>query len=209
MVASKVEIVNLALDACGHGTIADFNDETQPTAAGLARRWYDITRDSLLQEYPWKFASVRTTAAATGATPAYGYLNEYALPPDCLCVRSVYGESTQSWTVEAGNILTNIDSPIYFKYTKRVTNPIEMHPLFVLLLAARLARDWSPKLVTEAAKKKELAAAVEVLEGKAKTADVMEREEHDRVEFRDWTDARQASGVRWAVAAEEPYGWMP
>lgn len=201
MVASKVEIVNLALDALGHTSIADFDDITNPVPAGLARRSYDTLRDALLREFPWKFASCRTTATATAETPSHGYDNAYAVDPDCLRVLSVLGESYQKWTREGALILTNIESPIYYRFIKRITQVGLYDPMFVTCLAARLGRDWAPKLTSEPAKKKELGAAYDDAIRIAFTTDSIEREEHDTIECYDWIIARRGGGAeayRWA-----------
>lgn len=202
MVASKVEIVNLAMDALGHTTIADFDDDTNPVVAAMARRSYEVLRDTLLREFPWRFACTRTTASALGTTPSHGYDNEYAVDPDCLRVLSVVGERLQSWTREGELILTNIESPISYRFIKRITNVSIYDPMFVTSLAARIARDWSPKLTSETTKKQELAKAYDDSISVAFTTNSIEREEHDSIEAYDWVLARHGGAEPYRYAKE-------
>ena len=55
MVSSSVEICNLALDYLGTGNIISLDEQFNDNAK-LCKRWYDVTRKSLLKDLNASFA---------------------------------------------------------------------------------------------------------------------------------------------------------
>ena len=147
---SEVSICNLALSRLGEESITALSDNT-PQAIEC-NRLYAITRDMELRGHNWNFAIRRADLAADTTSPSWGYDNRYRLPADFLKLVEV--ESTDQWRVEAGNagesgsffVLTDLSDPIYIRYVARVTDPAVFDPLFINMLAARLAMDLAPKL---------------------------------------------------------------
>jgi len=73
---SQISICNLALSNIGKDNIADINEGTAEARA--CRQFYDQTRMTLLEAYPWRFAQVTDALAEVTANPlpakwAYAY----------------------------------------------------------------------------------------------------------------------------------------
>lgn len=147
---SVVSICNLAL-----ANIAkkDINSLTEASAEARAcNRFYEVTRDILLQAYPWRFAGkTQSLAQLTNDKPgAWAYA--YRRPTDCLkvrwirpeysltdpCPQSLQDEISNPYEIEGEMIYCNL-SPAFLRYTFRLTDPTKFPPLFVEALAWHLA----------------------------------------------------------------------
>lgn len=137
---SETALANLALQMMGRGKFITALDEDSQ-AARVLRHQLPYARDAVLRAYPWNFAQRRKEIAASETAPAFEFSNAYDLPDDCLWCHTVYDGSAEDWKVENGQILTNMGSPLYIKYTARVTDLATSDPLFFQALAARLAAD--------------------------------------------------------------------
>lgn len=148
MAQSKTHIVNMALAMIGEPAITDFTEDTE--SASLATLWYDSLRDSVLVEFPWNFAIGREQATAQATAPAWEFDLAYPLDPDCLRVVQVHGDRDLPWRVErvagASVLVTNIASPISYRFIKRVEEVEDYSPLFVQALAARIGMDFAEPL---------------------------------------------------------------
>lgn len=142
---SEVAICNLALQEIGRGMMITALDENSQAARSCRLR-YPYARDATLRGYDWNFASARAELPALADPPAFGYANQYELPADCLRVRSIENGEADDWRVEGRRIITDLGSPIFVKYTARVTDPAQFDALFVAALAARIAADIAVSL---------------------------------------------------------------
>jgi hypothetical protein len=68
----------------GVDEISSFDDETRE--AKLCTNLYPTTRDSLLQQHPWRFSLGQASLARLVDTPLYGYDYAYQLPAGFLRV---------------------------------------------------------------------------------------------------------------------------
>ena len=138
--ASRVEIVNMALALIGADSIMDMTDEIE--SARKANAMYTIVRDEVLRSHPWAFATKRASLAALAAAPAYEYQYQYEVPIDCLRVLAV-SEDTDGDTVEEyekeGNCILSDSGTIYIKYTARITDEGLFDALFTSAFSIRLA----------------------------------------------------------------------
>jgi len=147
--ASKIFICNLALSNIGKDNISAL---TEPSAEARAcNQYFDITRDMLLQAYPWGFAG-KTMAMARIENDKPGQWSfAYARPPGCLKVRWVrpaYSEQDGKLTreeeisfphaVEGQAVYCDL-SPAFLHYTFKLEDPSTYPPLFVDALAWHLA----------------------------------------------------------------------
>ena len=79
--ASVVEICNLALSNIRAGSINNINEKT--VAAENCKLKYNVLRDQLLRDAPWKFAHVvEPLALLTVTLPGWTYA--YQHPSDCV-----------------------------------------------------------------------------------------------------------------------------
>jgi hypothetical protein len=137
---SEVSLANLALQMLGRGKFITSLDENDQ-AARVMRHHLPYVRDAVLRAYPWNFAQRRAELAETDTPPAFEFAHAYNLPEDCLWMHTVYEGNSYNWKIENGQILTDMGSPLYVKYTARVTDLASSDPLFFQALAARLAAD--------------------------------------------------------------------
>lgn len=136
--ASRVEIVNMALALIAGDSITDLVDEVE--SARKANAMYAIIRNEVLRAHPWAFATKRATLAKLASTPAFDYAYQYQLPNDCLRVMVVSDGSNdfEDYEIEGRMILTDED-PIYIKYTALITDEGMFDACFTSAFATRLA----------------------------------------------------------------------
>lgn len=143
--ASKVSIANRALSKLGEDRILLLTDNNK--AARTINQMFDDVVDAELRRHNWKFAIKRGSLPALSEAPAWGYSFQYPLPADFLKLIQVNdfyvrsGTQQAMWSVESGNILTNLSAPLKVRYVWRVDNPGLYDPLFVEALACRLAME--------------------------------------------------------------------
>ena len=148
---SKVQIAKLALQHVGDRY--DISDITEATPeAEQVNLLYDDTRDALLRQHPWAFATKYTSPASlSGTVPGnWGYM--YTYPPDCIKMLGIVnplGDDQPKIRFEVARnaintrvILTNEDGPQIF-YTFRAEDTADYDPEFVMafsyVLGARMA----------------------------------------------------------------------
>jgi hypothetical protein len=153
---TEVGAANLALALIKEPPIAGF-DEPRRVAARAARKWFGVTRDELLREQWWNFATDWDRPAADAAESIGPLKKRYPMPPDCIEIRSIEGASEDQWAVEnavidlAGTqaervvLVTNLTAPLCC-YTKRVTNVALWDPQFIVAFAARLGSYVGPEI---------------------------------------------------------------
>lgn len=79
---SDIKIASNALQLLGHSAITSFDEGT--AGAEIASAMYDITYESLLTEYRWRFATKKTQLARLVDAPLDDFLYKYQLPSDLL-----------------------------------------------------------------------------------------------------------------------------
>jgi hypothetical protein len=140
----KTAICNYALAKLGDEPILGLTDDSK--RAKLMNRIYDQVRDAELRRHRWKFSILRAQIMALVAAPDWGYAYQYPLPSDFLQliqVNDIYlrplTKATPPWSVEGGKILTNLTAPLKIRYVAQVVNAGLYDPLFVEILACKLA----------------------------------------------------------------------
>lgn len=148
--ASKVQIAKLALQHIGDRY--DISDITEATPeAEQVNLLFDDTRDALLRQHPWAFATKYTSPAAlTGTAPGH-WEYMFLYPTDCIRMLGVInplGKDQPHVKFEVARnasgkrvILSDIQKPEIF-YTARIEDTTDYDPEFVMafsyVLAARL-----------------------------------------------------------------------
>lgn len=141
--ASKVDIINLALVALGEPSI---NSPSQPNKwANVANLVYEMARDKVLSDHPWNFAMARAELPELAAAPIFEFAHSFQLPSDCLVTRYTEDQwyNRQSgnyypWKV-VGRVLQTDHSECKISYTKRVTEEGYFSPPFVIAFGFYLA----------------------------------------------------------------------
>ena len=149
--SSKVQIAKLALQHVGDRyDISDINEATPE--AEQVKLLYDDTRDALLRQHPWVFATKYTSPAPLSGTVPGNWDYMYTYPTDCIKLLGLVnplGDDQPRIRFEVARnaintrvILTNEDEPQIF-YTFRSEDTEDYDPEFVMafsyVLGARMA----------------------------------------------------------------------
>jgi hypothetical protein len=158
------DISNLALGMLGSTlTISNVSSDTSAQAK-VIRRHFQSSLETLLERYRWGFATKIEALAKVEEAPNDGvYAFSYRCPSDCLVIQKIGIESAlqdaedyqdelnkyEEFFDDAGGILiyTNIDE-VYARYTKNVDSSIAFPNHFGRGLAAQLALDIAPSIIT-------------------------------------------------------------
>lgn len=142
MVASEVELCNLALAKMGHeGFITSFAENSK--GAKYMNVFYKPMRDEVIRSHLWRFARKRAVLAPIVGTPAFdgGYYFQY--PDDCLRIIGTdeeYFHSGERWFREGDKIIADT-SALKIIYLSRVENVAYFDASFVDALATRIAME--------------------------------------------------------------------
>lgn len=158
MAASDVVICNLALAHVGSTKgIASLTERSEE--ARSCQRFYEQTRDEVLQAFPWPFAAAVSPLALVAEDPTDEWAYSYRLPADCLAPRRIQNGLSRVDTPatrvpyavirDASGllVLTDKESAV-LEYTMRATDPAFYPPDFVQCLALKLAV-WIAPAVTK------------------------------------------------------------
>lgn len=153
--ASEVEVCNGALRLIGAESIFALTDTTKE--GQLCAQFYANTRDFVLRDYPWNFATRRAllnTPLAEG-DPDYpvadgDWTYGFTLPvTPYYCLRVLSTAGNEPYRVEGRTLYANVSS-LYIKYTQRLTavSAWDSQALLALcaLLAAHLAQPITQSL---------------------------------------------------------------
>lgn len=198
--ASKVSIANRALTKLGAERVLLLEDENQQ--ARVMKSMFDEVRDAEIRRHRWKFAIKRAELMALADGPLFGYRNQFPLPSDYIGLVQV-GEHyvrlgvQAPWSVEGGNILTNLEAPLRIRYQWRVDNPGLFDPLFVEVLACKLAMEACETLTQSGSKYQAAAEAYQFALREAVQQDAIENPP-DELPQGSWLDSRGYGGDGYA-----------
>ena len=171
--ASKTEVVNVALGRLGiTRRLADVDSDNSKEAV-QARLVYDLCLDETLRAFPWNFAQTAVALAETSADPVIpGYAVQYQYPTNCLkahilCTADGVRQSYDAWLMDWERtlllppkypfrialhpdedrrvILTDLETA-YLIYTARVTDVNVWDVSFRSAFSWRLAAELAPAL---------------------------------------------------------------
>lgn len=144
--ASVVDICNIALSHLGDdATVTNIDPPEGSSQAAHCARYYPIARDTLLEMYPWSFATKPySPAVLTSTFSRWAYA--YAVPSDCIRVVSVLSaydyvsQEFDTMTESDGTLVVyaNVETPTIL-YTFSATDPTKFSPLFTQALTWHLA----------------------------------------------------------------------
>ncbi|SAL59660.1 gp11 [Caballeronia peredens] len=161
--ASQAEICNRALTKLGAARITDVLENSK-SARAMNALW-DTVRKAELRRRIWQFATTRTTLPAVSPAPAWGFNNAFQLPSDFLRLVQVndtfavpgltdYRDQDDSaYVIENNQILTVFNAPLKIRYIQNVTEPGRFDPLFVEMLASKLAYEACEEITQSTSKK--------------------------------------------------------
>ena len=152
MAASSTIICNAGLIKVGAKMIASLSDNTKE--ARICNFQYSISRDFLLAQHSWSFATKRDTLTADATAPEFGFDYRFALPADYLSHLALDPDYKEH-KVEAGYILCN-SSEIDVIYTFKQTTTTMFSKEFDEALACHLGSQIAYSLVQNDALKNSL-----------------------------------------------------
>ena len=110
---SKTDVVNLALDIIKTENINNVEIPGDNKAAVIANRWYDTVRTSILEGFPWNFASTRAAIPLSATDPDFGFDDVYELPSNYLSLGFIkywdYPLSRWNYMIENGCLYIDND----------------------------------------------------------------------------------------------------
>lgn len=182
---SVVSICNLALSNLGKDTINALSEASAEARA--CNQFYEQTRDTLLQVYPWRFAGkTQALASLTNDKPgAWGCA--YKRPNDCLkvrwvrpqfsltdpCPQTLQEEIGNPYDIEGETLYCNIETA-FLRYTWRLTDPTKFTPLFVDALSWALTVRLAMPLTRDMKQRNDAVKLAKMARGEAETADASE-----------------------------------
>lgn len=190
---SIVSICNMALSNLGKDNISALGDAG--AEARVCRQFYDQRLDTILQAYPWRFAGKTEALAQIANSEAGKWLYAYQRPNDCLkvrwirpqyavddpCVQTVQEEISNPYDIEGETVFCNL-SPAFLRYTRRITDPTKLPPLFVETLVWHLTVSFAMPLTRSPKERADAYQLAQQTLGAAQAADaneVRETSDHD------------------------------
>jgi len=161
--ASQIDICNRALTKLGAARITNILDNSK-SARAMNALW-DTVRQAELRARIWQFATVRTTLPAVSPAPAWGYNNAFQLPADFLRLVQVNDtfavpgltdyrdQDDSSYVIENNQILAVFNAPLKIRYIQNVTESGRFDPLFVEVMASKLAYEGAEEITQSLSKK--------------------------------------------------------
>lgn len=164
---SVVEICNLALAHIGQGSINSF-DEASPQAE-QCNLFYSNTRDSLLRQFPWNFATKNILLSQVDTTiPGWSYVYEY--PSTVLWIKRIFNvydtdpeipyEYEITTTGTEKYICCDIEQA-YARCTIKIEDTTLFDPLFTETLSYKLALDLTMPLTNSSSRTQEVMAKLQ------------------------------------------------
>lgn len=154
MATSYVSIANLALQKLGEPPIVSLTENS--TGARAMNACYEALRDRELRANLWKFAKRRATLAAHVTEPDFTFGYAFPVPTDFIRLIKP-ARVGLDWHLEYHEgvlaILTNDGDSLEIRYIARVTNPTLFDPLFVEMLACKMAWHCAESLTQSNSKK--------------------------------------------------------
>lgn len=178
---SETQICNLALIRMGEQQISSLSEGNKRAEA--CRLQYAPARDAVLRAHPWNFATRRAELAQQNAAhPTFEFAYKFPLPADFLKLQRTNLENAGftvgiNYRIETDGTalcLFSNESSHFIEYVARIENVALFDPLFVDVLAARLAAEICPWLTDNSALAGKLWEVYEAKLREARSVDAQE-----------------------------------
>lgn len=156
MAYTDVQICNLALGRIGVAKSIAILASEQTEEARQCRRFYELSRDTLLDNFEWPFANAYATLALVEDDPNDDWAYAYRVPADCIAPRrlvlAAVGRMVASpspyllGSDDDGLLLFTDEVDAVLQYTKRYTVTQFFAPSFADALAWKLAAEIASPL---------------------------------------------------------------
>ena len=163
--SGQIDIFNLALANIGSGASVSSPDERSPERITCSR-WYDLAVETVLADFPWRFATTEVDLANIG-DPPMNWEYRYRYPNDCLRamriivpgVRNPQRDQEIDFEVQydpAGRSIVTDQEDARLQYIVRINSAERFPPQFVEVLALKLASMIVMQLADDRTKKSDL-----------------------------------------------------
>lgn len=153
---SVTDICNMALSHLGIGKEVG-NAETDTTEeARCFRRFYEPTRDELLEDFPWPWAMVTADLGLVEEDPTNEWRYSYRYPSNALKLKRIQSglrndnpDSRIPYRVtrdDGGKLIYTDMQDAVLEYIFRETDPGRFNPLFVTALSYMMAFKMAPRM---------------------------------------------------------------
>lgn len=159
--ASKVDIINMALTRLGEQPIGAIDEGSEP--ANIAGRIYDIVLESELRKWPWTWATTTQELTSIASETPPDFATAFALPADYIKMveitdptmgttywrwnphREVDVRFGNEWEIREKKLYINTDY-VTIKYVKLQTDTTKWDSSFVDAFAWKLAMEMAMSL---------------------------------------------------------------
>ena len=138
MAISEVSICNLAIARVGGESISSLAENVK--AAKLCTIFYSNSRDSVLAEMWWTFATKRQTLARLATAPESEFGYAYQLPSDLITPRYLADAEDVEYVIEGDTLVTDAEE-VDLVYTFQQADTTKFTPLFTDCVAFRVAAE--------------------------------------------------------------------
>lgn len=145
--ASKVEIINMALRGLGADPIASLSEGTENARKMLTA--YPICLKGLLRLHPWSFNKKETALSLISTAPVltdFAYI--YTLPSDFVRLNKTSVEPDYAHKIKGRNLYSNANA-VSIEYGYYLDDPTQYDDAFVETLAAKLAAELCYSITRE------------------------------------------------------------
>ena len=189
---TEVSICSEALLELGDQSILSLTDNTE--RARLCNRFYFTSRDELLENGHWKFATKRVKLSEDAVAPISEYDKQFVLPGDFLQLQETdIPKRPGAWRIEGTRLLTN-EGAVTITYTARIEDTSLFPPLFAEALKWKLAWRMAKPITGQVSMEDRMLQSFERVMQRAKTRDAQENAPQ-AFEVSDLVDARLDGGT--------------
>lgn len=153
---SVTDICNMALSHLGIGTEVGDVETDRTEAAKAFNRFYQPTRDEMLEEFAYPWAMVTVSLGLVEADPTDEWAYSYRYPSNCLKLKRIQSgvrnddpDSRVPYRVSrdaTGKLIYTDVADAVMEYQFRETDPGRFNPLFVTALSFMLAFKMAPRM---------------------------------------------------------------
>ena len=145
MGTTLLDVCNRALSRIGVARIGALTEATP--AARAVSACFPSVPDWVLRSRKWRFAISRVALTNPEAAQGTAWTWRYTLPPDFF---EVIPEDTHlddvEFIIEANRLLCDLETPVWLRYVRQVTDPAQWDPAFAEVLSWKLALEIQPEL---------------------------------------------------------------
>lgn len=147
--ASSTEICNLALSHLGVSKEIQSLDTDSGQEASACRRFFEISRNEVFEDFPWPFAEVREYLALVESNPTADWLYSYQYPSNAaniVQIPSGIRNDTRSTQIpykivygDSGKLIYTDQQDAEVIYTKLITDVSRFSAKFTMALSYKIA----------------------------------------------------------------------